>query len=69
MELLAVTPVLRIFDVAPAKSFYDVDYLGCAVDWEDGDPPASPAYLEVSRGPPCCTSPATTVVARPTAPC
>jgi Glyoxalase superfamily protein len=50
MELLNVTPVLRIFDVPLARSFY-VDYLGCTVDWEEGDPPNSPAYLQVSRGP------------------
>jgi ribosomal-protein-alanine N-acetyltransferase len=50
MEFLKVTPVLRIFDVPLAKSFY-VDYLGCTVDWEDGDPPDSPADMQVSRGP------------------
>jgi Glyoxalase superfamily protein len=31
MELLNVTPVLRIFDVSLARSFY-VDCLGCTVD-------------------------------------
>jgi hypothetical protein len=45
-----VTPVLRIFDVGLAKSFY-CDYLGCSVDWEDGDPTSGPVYLQVSRGP------------------
>ena len=25
-------------------------YLGCTVDWEEGDPPEAPAYLQVSRG-------------------
>jgi catechol 2,3-dioxygenase-like lactoylglutathione lyase family enzyme len=50
MDLLGITPVLRIFDVPLAKSFY-VGYLGCVVDWEDGDPPDSPVYLQVSRGP------------------
>jgi hypothetical protein len=50
MELLKVTPVLRIFDVPLAKAFY-VEYLGCTVDWEDGEPPDSPVYLQVSRGP------------------
>jgi Glyoxalase superfamily protein len=24
---------------------------GCTVDWEEGDPPETPAYLQVSRGP------------------
>jgi len=50
MELLGVTAVLRIFDVALAKAFY-VDYLGCTVDWQEGDPPDSPVYVQVSRGP------------------
>ena len=50
MEILGVTPVLRIFDVALATAFY-VDYLGCAVDWQEGDPPDSPVYMQVSRGP------------------
>lgn len=34
-DIVEITPVLRIFDVGLAKRFY-VDYLGCAVDWEDG---------------------------------
>jgi len=50
VEIRQVTPVLRIFDVPLAKSFY-VDYLGCSVDWESGDPGAGPVYLQVSRGP------------------
>jgi hypothetical protein len=45
-----VIPVLRVFDVPLAKAFY-VDYLGCSVDWEDGDPDSGPVYLQVSRGP------------------
>lgn len=45
-----ITPVLRIFDVPLAKSFY-VDYLGMSVDWQDGDADAGPTYLQVSRGP------------------
>lgn len=49
-EMKQVTPVLRIFDVALAKSFY-CDYLGCSVDWVDGDPESGPVYLQVSRGP------------------
>jgi catechol 2,3-dioxygenase-like lactoylglutathione lyase family enzyme len=49
MELLGVTPVLRVFDVPLAKSFY-VDYLGCSVDWEEGSP-EGPTYLQVSRAP------------------
>jgi hypothetical protein len=50
VEIAQVTPVLRIFDVDLAKSFY-CDYLGCSVDWEDGDASGGPAYLQVSRGP------------------
>ena len=41
-------PVLRMFDIAATKRFY-VDYLGCMLDWEDGDGDR-PVYLQVSRG-------------------
>jgi Glyoxalase superfamily protein len=50
MEVQQVTPVLRIFDVPLAKSFY-VDYLGCELDWQDGDESSGPVYLQLSRGP------------------
>lgn len=50
IELRQVTPVLRMYDVDRSKAFY-VDYLGCTVDWEDGDATAGPVYLQVSRGP------------------
>ena len=50
LELLQVTPVLRIFDVPLALSFY-VDYVGCSLDWQDGDPANGPVYLQVSRSP------------------
>ena len=49
-EIQQITPVLRIFDVPLARSFY-VDYLGCSLDWQDGDEAAGPVYLQVSRGP------------------
>jgi Glyoxalase superfamily protein len=49
-EVRQTTPVLRVFDVALARSFY-VDYLGCGVDWQEGDEAAGPVYLQVSRGP------------------
>jgi hypothetical protein len=42
--------VLRIFDVPLAKSFC-LGYLGCSLDWEDGDASGGPVYLRVSRGP------------------
>jgi catechol 2,3-dioxygenase-like lactoylglutathione lyase family enzyme len=50
IELRQVHPVLRMYDVERTKAFY-VDYLGCAVDWEDGDASSGPVYLQVSRGP------------------
>jgi hypothetical protein len=50
MQIERVTPVLRIFDVPLAKTFY-LDYLGCALDWQEGDQSAGPVYLQVSRGP------------------
>ena len=43
----AVVPILRIYDVDAAKRFY-IDYLGCALDWEDGGDDG-PVYLQVSR--------------------
>jgi hypothetical protein len=49
-EVRQTTPVLRVFDVALARSFY-VDYLGCGVDWQEGEEAAGPVYLQVSRGP------------------
>lgn len=42
------TPVLRMFDLAATLRFY-VDYLGCVVDWSDGNQPG-PTYMQVSRG-------------------
>ena len=47
MDIVAVVPVLRMFDVATARRFY-VDWLGCAVDWAD-ERPDGPVYLQVSR--------------------
>lgn len=38
-----------MFDVPATLRFY-VDYLGCQVDWRDGDGDR-PVYLQVSRGP------------------
>ena len=41
-------PILRMFDVAVTKRFY-VEYLGCALDWQDGEADR-PVYMQVSRG-------------------
>jgi catechol 2,3-dioxygenase-like lactoylglutathione lyase family enzyme len=43
-----VVPILRIFDLAATRRFY-VDYLGCTLDWQDGEGDR-PVYLQVSRG-------------------
>jgi ribosomal-protein-alanine N-acetyltransferase len=48
VSLGPVIPVLRMFDVAASMRFY-VDYLGCALDWQDGEGDR-PVYLQVSRG-------------------
>jgi catechol 2,3-dioxygenase-like lactoylglutathione lyase family enzyme len=42
-------PILRMFDVDATIRFY-VDYLGCALDWQEGGPDG-PAFIQVSRGP------------------
>jgi catechol 2,3-dioxygenase-like lactoylglutathione lyase family enzyme len=41
-------PILRMFDLAATVRFY-VDYLGCTLDWQDGEGDR-PIYLQVSRG-------------------
>ena len=41
-------PILRMHDVDAARRFY-VDYLGCSVDWQDGEGD-HPVYMQVSRG-------------------
>src|SRR4051794_14184806 len=43
-----VVPVLRMFDVSTTVRFY-CDYLGCSVDFQEGDGDG-PVYLQVSRG-------------------
>jgi ribosomal-protein-alanine N-acetyltransferase len=42
-------PILRMFDVDATYRFY-VDYLGCTVDWREGEGDR-PVFLQVSRGP------------------
>ena len=41
-------PILRMFDLVATKRFY-VDYLGCTLDWQDGEGDG-PVYMQVSRG-------------------
>lgn len=48
VRFASVVPVLRIYDVAAAKRFY-LDYLGCTLDWQDGEGDR-PVFLRVSRG-------------------
>ncbi|HLY49594.1 MAG TPA: glyoxalase superfamily protein [Solirubrobacteraceae bacterium] len=47
VEITAVVPILRMYDVAATRRFY-VDYLGCTLDWQDGDGDR-PVYMQVSR--------------------
>jgi catechol 2,3-dioxygenase-like lactoylglutathione lyase family enzyme len=47
LSIDAPIPILRMHDVAAARRFY-VDYLGCKVDWEDGEGDR-PVYMQVSR--------------------
>ena len=48
IQVTSVVPILRMFDVAASIRFY-VDYLGCSLDWQDGEGDR-PVYLQVSRG-------------------
>ncbi|WP_354077619.1 glyoxalase superfamily protein [Constrictibacter sp. MBR-5] len=44
----ATCPILRIFDVAKAMSFY-LDYLGFGLDWEHRFGDDFPLYAQISR--------------------
>jgi ribosomal-protein-alanine N-acetyltransferase len=48
IQVISVVPILRMYDVAATIRFY-VNYLGCSLDWQDGDGDR-PVYLQVSRG-------------------
>ena len=48
-NVLQTIPVLRIFDVEKAKTFY-VGFLGFIVDWEHTFEAKFPVYMQVSRG-------------------
>jgi catechol 2,3-dioxygenase-like lactoylglutathione lyase family enzyme len=43
-----IIPVLRMFDLPATLRFY-CEYLGCRVDWQEGEGDR-PIYLQVSRG-------------------
>jgi hypothetical protein len=47
-EFGAITPILRIFDVAKAKEFY-LDFLGFTVQFEHRHEPDLPLYMGISR--------------------
>lgn len=48
-ELGRIIPILRIFDVAKAREFYE-DFLGFEVRWEHRYGDNFPLYMEVARG-------------------
>ncbi|MER9949914.1 glyoxalase superfamily protein [Mesorhizobium sp. M0047] len=47
-KLGAVTPILRIFDIAKAREFY-VGFLGFEVQWEHRFDDDAPLYMAVGR--------------------
>jgi hypothetical protein len=47
-QVTSVVPILRMYDVDATLRFY-VEYLGCSLDWQDGEGDR-PVYLQVSRG-------------------
>jgi catechol 2,3-dioxygenase-like lactoylglutathione lyase family enzyme len=49
MKFGAVTPILRMFDIAKAREFY-LGFLGFKVEFEHRFEPDLPLYMEVSRG-------------------
>ena len=49
MKFGAVTPILRMFDVAKAREFY-LDFLDFEVDFEHRFEPDLPLYMEITRG-------------------
>ena len=46
-QVISVVPILRMYDVTATIRFY-VEYLGCSLDWQDGEGDR-PVYLQVSR--------------------
>ena len=47
VDFRPAVPILRFYDLAATLRFY-VDYLGFALDWQEGDG-ERPTYLQVSR--------------------
>lgn len=47
-KLGAITPILRIFDIAKAQEFY-VGFLGFEIQWEHRFDDNAPLYMAVSR--------------------
>lgn len=45
----STVPIFRSFDEAKAREFY-VGFLGMTIDWEHRFEPATPLYMQVSRG-------------------
>lgn len=48
MELGAVTPIFRMYDIPRAKEFYE-GFLEFTVDWEHRFDENSPVYMQVSK--------------------
>ncbi len=49
IQFTATIPIIRIFDVAKAKTFY-IDWLGFSIDWEHRFEENFPLYMQVSKG-------------------
>lgn len=49
IELEPAIPILRIFDVAKAREFYE-GFLGFSWDWEHRFDAEAPLFVQVSRG-------------------
>jgi catechol 2,3-dioxygenase-like lactoylglutathione lyase family enzyme len=44
VQVLSVVPILRMYDVTATIRFY-TEYLGCSLDWQDGEGDR-PVYLQ-----------------------
>ena len=49
MQFEPAVPILRIFDEAKAREYYE-GFLGFKFDWEHRFEPGTPLYAQVSRG-------------------